>query len=102
MGIGWRGECAEVLGDSVTPGWFVLLDLNLKSPLEDEMIAVAELETHILELPTHEFAKLRTWLLSLDDKRWDAQITNDVQSGKLNHLIANAQAEMATGTARAL
>jgi hypothetical protein len=66
------------------------------------MIAVADLENHILELPTQEFAKLRTWLLELDDQRWDQQISSDLKAGRLGHLIANAKAELVAGTARAL
>jgi hypothetical protein len=66
------------------------------------MIAIAELENHILELPKQDFAKLRNWMLALDDAQWDTQIANDLKAGKLNHLISKAKAEMAAGTARAL
>lgn len=66
------------------------------------MIAITELENHILELPKQDFAKLRNWMLELDETQWDAQIANDLKAGKFNHLIANAKAEMAAGTARSL
>ncbi len=66
------------------------------------MIAIAELENHILELPKQDFAKLRNWMLALDDAQWDAQIAKDLKAGKFQHLIANAKAEMAAGSARAL
>ncbi len=66
------------------------------------MIAITELENHILELPKQDFAKLRNWMLDLDETQWDAQIANDLKSGKFQHLIANAKAEMAAGSARSL
>ena len=66
------------------------------------MIAITQLENHILELPRQDFAKLRDWMLALDDTKWDVQIASDLKAGKLNGLIANAQAEMAAGTAKSL
>jgi hypothetical protein len=66
------------------------------------MSYVEELESKILELPQQDFAKLRNWLIELDDAQWDKQIASDLKSGKLNHLINNAKTEMAAGTAAKL
>jgi hypothetical protein len=66
------------------------------------MIAITELENHILELPKQDFAKLRNWMLELDESQWDTQIASDLKAGKFKHLIANAKAEMAAGTSRTL
>jgi hypothetical protein len=66
------------------------------------MSYVEELESKILELPKQDFALLRNWLFELDDSQWDKQIASDLKTGKLNHLINKAQAEMAAGTAAKL
>ena len=39
-------------------------------------------------------------MLELDDAKWDTQIASDLKAGELNGLIANAQADMAAGTAK--
>jgi hypothetical protein len=62
------------------------------------MSNVEELESKILELPKQDFALLRNWLFELDDSQWDKQIASDLKTGKLNHLINKAKAEMAAGT----
>ena len=66
------------------------------------MLAITELENHILELPKKDFAKLRDWMLALDDAKWDAQIANDFKAGRLDHLITKARGETASGTAKSL
>jgi hypothetical protein len=66
------------------------------------MSYVEELETKIMSLPKQDFAQLRNWMFELDDAQWDRQIASDLKAGKLNHLIANARAEMAAGIAREL
>ena len=66
------------------------------------MSYVEELESEILELPKQDFALLRNWLFELDDAQWDKQIASDLKTGKLNHLINKAKAEMAAGNAAKL
>ena len=62
------------------------------------MSYVEELESKILELPKQDFVILRDWLFELDDSQWDKQIASDLKTGKLNHLVNKAKAEMAAGT----
>ena len=66
------------------------------------MIAIAELENQILQLPQHDFVKLRQWILEVDEAQWDLQIANDLKAGKLDFLIANARAELASGRSGSL
>ena len=66
------------------------------------MIAIAELESQILQLPQHDFAKLRQWILEVDEARWDLQIACDLKAGKLDFLISNARAELASGRSGSL
>lgn len=66
------------------------------------MIAIAELESQILQLPQHDFAKLRQWILEVDEAQWDLQIATDLKAGKLDFLIANARAELASGRSGSL
>jgi hypothetical protein len=79
-----------------------VVKINSPTNFGANMIAITELENHILELPRQDFAKLRDWMLALDDAKWDAQIASDFKAGKLNHLIAKARAETAAGTAKSL
>jgi hypothetical protein len=66
------------------------------------MSYIEELETKIMSLPKQDFVQLRNWMLDLDEAHWDRQIANDLKTGKLNHLIANARTEMAVGIAKEL
>jgi hypothetical protein len=66
------------------------------------MSYVEELESKILGLPKQDFALLRDWLFEIDDAQWDKQIASDLKTGKLNHLINKAKAEMTAGTAAKL
>jgi hypothetical protein len=54
------------------------------------MSKVDELKTAIEALPEEEYAELRQWFSEKDWQKWDEQIENDSQSGKLNFLIKEA------------
>jgi len=47
-------------------------------------------------------ARLRNWILELDDQLWDQQIAADSKAGKFNKLIDRAREELAQGKAREL
>lgn len=64
------------------------------------MRKVEEIEAQIKALPFEEFAELRNWLLEQDWSVWDAKIESDLNSGKLDKLIAEAKAEYKSGKAR--
>lgn len=61
-----------------------------------------DIERQIRELSRAEFAELREWLLAQDWKAWDAQIESDSRTGKLDELVAEAQADYAAGRSRPL
>jgi len=66
------------------------------------MRKIEHIEQQIRELSAVEFSELRDWVLDQDWKTWDAQIESDARSGKLERLIAEAQADYATGQTRLL
>ena len=60
------------------------------------------LENQILKLDNDSFATLRDWLIELDNDRWDKQLEEDSNSGKLDFLINAALAEHEAGKTRDL
>ena len=57
------------------------------------MSNLEQIEAAILSLPLNEFEKLRLWLLDLDYERWNEQIEQDVEEGKLESLAQEAIAD---------
>ena len=66
------------------------------------MRKIEHIEQQIRELSPGEFSELRDWVLDQDWKSWDAQIESDARSGKLDELLAEAQADHAAGRTRLL
>ena len=66
------------------------------------MRKIEHIEQQIQELTAGEFKELREWIIERDWKTWDAQIEADAKNGKLDKLIAEAQADYASGRAREL
>ena len=52
------------------------------------MATVMELQQAILKLPEEDYAELLRWLLELDWERWDTELEEDVQAGRLDVLSA--------------
>jgi len=61
-----------------------------------------EVESAIKQLPESEIRALANWLQEYLDEMWDRQITADFAAGKLDHLIAKAEADIATDNVRDL
>jgi hypothetical protein len=61
-----------------------------------------EVESAIKQLPEDEVRDLAKWLQGYLDEMWDRQIEEDLASGKLDHLIAQAEADIANGNVRDL
>ncbi len=55
------------------------------------MIKVEEIEKAIEALPDMEFEKLREWFAEKDWKKWDREIENDSENGKLEFLVKEAR-----------
>lgn len=66
------------------------------------MRKIEHIEQQIRELSAQEFSELRDWVLDQDWKSWDAQIEADTRSGKLDKLVAEADAGYSTGRTRPL
>lgn len=66
------------------------------------MTNLEQIEVAILSLPSNEFEKLRLWFLELDYERWDEQIEQDVEDGKLEVLAQEAIAEFEAGHCRGI
>jgi len=66
------------------------------------MRKVEQIEQQIRELSAGEFSELRDWVLEQDWKAWDAQVVSDARSGKLDKVIAEADAEYKAGRTRPL
>lgn len=66
------------------------------------MTTVKEIQTAIDSLPQKEYKRLMEWIREREGERWDEQITQDSQTGKLDFLIEEALAEKKAGTLRSL
>ncbi|MEC4815650.1 MAG: hypothetical protein SAK29_20595 [Scytonema sp. PMC 1069.18] len=61
-----------------------------------------EVESAIKQLPEGEIRALAKWLQDYLDEIWDRQIEADLAAGKLDHLIARAEADIANKNVRDL
>ncbi|WP_414621537.1 hypothetical protein [Calothrix sp. CCY 0018] len=59
-----------------------------------------EIEAAIKQLPENDIRQLATWLEEYLEQMWDKQIENDLTSGKLDRLIAKAEADIAENRVR--
>ena len=66
------------------------------------MRSVAEIQAEIEKLSRAEQRKLAEWFAQVQADAWDTQIEEDVNTGRLDHLIARAEADIAAGRTRAL
>ena len=61
------------------------------------MLTLDQIESAILQLPSHEVQQLLEWLSDLDYQNWDRQLEEDIKQGKLDNLAAEAIAEFEAG-----
>lgn len=66
------------------------------------MSTVPEIQAAIEKLSPAEKLKLEKWFAEFQADAWDAQIEEDIKAGKLDHLIAQAEADIAAGRTRPL
>ncbi len=62
------------------------------------MTSVSEIQQAILTLDKADYRDLIQWINELDWERWDAQIEEDSESGKLDFLEAEALEAKRDGT----
>ena len=58
-------------------------------------MTVTEIESAIEKLPPNEVSKLSKWLEEFEERIWDKQIERDLQNGKLQDLIEEAEKDYA-------
>ncbi|OUL24711.1 hypothetical protein [Nostoc sp. 106C] len=58
------------------------------------MGTLSEIEAAIRQLPENDIRQLATWLQEYLNDMWDRQIEGDLKSGKLDSLIAKAEADI--------
>ncbi len=66
------------------------------------MIKIEEIEATIESLSEDEYARLREWFYERDWEKWDRQIEEDSESGKLDFLLREALGEKAKGNLKEL
>ena len=60
-------------------------------------MTVTEIESAIEKLPPNEVSKLSKWLEEFEAHIWDKQIERDLQNGKLQDLIEEAEKDFVEG-----
>lgn len=65
-------------------------------------MSIAEMKTAITQLPAEEVSELMTWLERYHARLWDNQIANDLESGRLDSLLAEVDEEYEAGLAKPL
>jgi len=66
------------------------------------MTSLPEIEAAIAQLTEGDVRQLSIWLQDYLDEMWDQQIEADLTSGKLDKLIAKAEADIAANQVRDL
>jgi len=61
------------------------------------MSDIKAIENAVRSLPPKELAEFRRWFAEFDNAAWDAQLEEDLASGKLDSLLAEAQADFSSG-----
>ncbi|HPO12151.1 MAG TPA: hypothetical protein PLI09_01795 [Candidatus Hydrogenedentes bacterium] len=65
-------------------------------------MSVEEIEKGITQLSTEDFAELMAWIEKYHEQKWDEQIEQDVDAGRLDALVAKADKEFSEGLAKPL
>lgn len=65
-------------------------------------MSVKEIEAAITQLPTNDIKELKAWITEYDAHRWDEQIADDLEAGRLDWLLAEVEQEYQAGLARPL
>ena len=65
-------------------------------------MSVKEIETAISQLPAKEVTELMSWMAEYHAAVWDKQIENDLESGRLDALLAEVNREYEAGLAQPL
>jgi hypothetical protein len=61
------------------------------------MSTLEQIEAAILTLPSDEFQRLKQWFFDVDYQRWDEQLEQDIEDGKLEALAEEAISDFKAG-----
>ena len=64
------------------------------------MSTVQEIKQAIAQLPKEDFWELSEWVIKRHDDEWDRQMDEDAAAGRLDFLVAEAEAARKAGTLR--
>ncbi len=65
-------------------------------------MTVKELETAVTQLSNQDLAEFTAWLENYHAQMWDKQIEEDLEAGRLDRLIAEANEEYNAGHSQPL
>ncbi len=65
-------------------------------------MSVREIEAAITRLSPRDLAELAAWFADYHNREWDEQIERDLDSGRLDAFLAEAEAEYEAGQAKPL
>jgi len=65
-------------------------------------MSVIEIEAAISELSSTDFAELSEWFSAYQEKLWDNQIEDDLETGRLDAVLAEVDAEYDAGHSQPL
>jgi hypothetical protein len=65
-------------------------------------MSVTEIEAAIAELSTKDLTELSEWFRIYQEKLWDKQIADDLDSGRLDAVLAEVDAEYEAGLSQPL
>jgi hypothetical protein len=66
------------------------------------MSNIDDIEDAVRALQPDDLAKFRAWFVEFDAMAWDRQLERDAAAGKLDALLAEANADYKSGLQRAL
>jgi hypothetical protein len=66
------------------------------------MSRLEDIEQQVRALPREEFTRFRDWFLKFAADDWDRQIAADLESGRLDELLTEAENDLKAGRFREL
>ena len=63
-------------------------------------MSITEIKDAVMKLSADELKEFVEWIDELQEFQWDKQIAEDLKTGKLDHLIAEARKEFKEGRCR--
>lgn len=65
-------------------------------------MTVAEIERAIVQLPPQHLAELAAWLDEYRAAKWDRQTAKDLETGRLDAIVSEAEQQYRAGLAKPL